>query len=256
MSQNERRLNGGTNPQDNAGGDSADSGPTITDLKKSLEFLQKKLQIVGSITRHDTLNQLTAIVGYNELLAMMVEDPKLKSYLEKEKMSIGKIRRLLQFAKDYQNIAVDPPRWQSIRNLVHRVSEDFDLKGVRIIAETDTATVFADPLLEKVFHHLFENALRHGTGVTEIRISLEETGSGALLRVENNGAGIPVEEKSKIFERGYGKGTGWGLFLAREILMVTGMTIIESGEPGNGVRFEITLPPGTLRLHGEEPSGL
>jgi signal transduction histidine kinase len=68
--------------------------------------------------------------------------------------------------------------------------------------------------------------------------------------VENNGTGIPAAEKEKIFERGYGKGTGWGLFLAREILAVTGMTIAETGVPGKGVRFEVTLPPGSFRMGG------
>ena len=210
------------------------------------------MQIVGSITRHDVLNQLTAIVGYNELLGMMVDDPKFRSFLEKEKFALNKIRRQFQFAKDYQNIAVDPPRWQNIRNLTSRVSEDFDVKQVRITADTGTATVRADPLFDRVFHHLFDNALRHGETVTEIRISLQQTGSSGLLLVENNGVSIPAADKEKIFERGYGKGTGWGLFLAREILAVTGMTITETGEPGKGVRFEITLPPGSFRMNGED----
>ena len=91
--------------------------------------------------------------------------------------------------------------------------------------------------------------------MTEIRISLQQTGSSGLLIVENNGVGIPAADKEKIFERGYGKGTGWGLFLAREILAVTGMTITETGEPGKGVRFEITLPPGSFRMDGEESPG-
>jgi signal transduction histidine kinase len=130
------------------------------------------------------------------------------------------------------------------------VSEDFDLREVRITAVTGAASVLADPLFDRVFHHLFDNALRHGETVTEITISLRETGSSGLLLVENNGAGIPAPDKDKIFERGYGKGTGWGLYLAREILAVTGMTITETGEPGKGVRFEITLPPGSFRLNG------
>jgi signal transduction histidine kinase len=218
------------------------------ELKAKVAFLENKLQLVGSVTRHDVLNQLTALVGYNELLGMMIEDPKLKSFLEKERQAIDKIRRQFQFAKDYQNIAVEPPRWQNLKNLATRVSEDFDLKGVKIIAETGTASVLVDPELDKVFHHLFENALRHGGPVTEIRITLRETGTGGILMVENDGIGIPAEEKSKIFERGYGKGTGWGLFLAREILAVSGMTISETGEPGRGPRFEIVLPHGTYRL--------
>jgi signal transduction histidine kinase len=237
---------------DSTGRQAADDTRTIAELTQKVVFLEKKLQIVGSVTRHDVLNQMTAIVGYNELLGMMVEDPKIRGFLEKEKYALDKIRRQFQFAKDYQNIAVDPPRWQNIRNLVSRVSEDFTLDRVRIIAETGTASVLADPLFDRVFHHLFENALRHGETVTEITISFQQHGNSGLLLVENNGTGIPAAEKEKIFERGYGKGTGWGLFLAREILAITGMTITETGEPGKGVRFEITLPPGSFRMDGGE----
>jgi signal transduction histidine kinase len=235
------------------GAQAADDKKTIAELTQKIAFLQKKLQIVGSVTRHDVLNQMTAIVGYNELLGMTIEDPKSRSFLEKEKFALDKIRRQFQFAKDYQNIAVDPPRWQNIRNLVIRVSEDFTLNQVRIIAETGPASVLADPLFDRVFHHLFENALRHGENMTEITLSLQQHGNSGLLLVENNGTGIPVADKEKIFERGYGKGTGWGLFLAREILAITGMTITETGEPGKGVRFEITLPPGSFLMDSGDP---
>jgi signal transduction histidine kinase len=237
------------NPKSIATPDTASPGPAHAVLEAKVTFLEKKLQIVGSVTRHDVLNQLTAIVGYNELLGMMVEDPKLKSYLEKERLAIDKIRRQFQFAKDYQNIAIEPPRWQNIRNLILRISEELDLKGVGIVVETGTATILADSELDRVFFHIFENALRHGRSVTTMRVTLIETGSDGLLVVENNGAGIPAEEKSKIFERGYGKGTGWGLFLAREILAVTGMGIRETGDPAQGVRFEITLPAGSFHLN-------
>jgi signal transduction histidine kinase len=229
---------------------------TIADLKKELEFTRKKLQIVGSVTRHDVLNQLTAIIGFNELLRMMVKDPKLKNYVEKEKLAIDQIQRQFRYAKDYQNIAVDPPRWQNIRNLASIAGEDCELHGTRVVADTGDAAILADPLLEKVFQYLFENTTCHGETVTEIRISLVVTGPGGILRVENNGAGIPEEEKSRIFERGYGSGAGWGLFLAREILAVTGMTITETGDPDKGMRFEIILPPGTLELNVGEPPSL
>jgi signal transduction histidine kinase len=221
-------------------------------LKATIAFLEMKLQLVGSITRHDVLNQMTAIVGYNELLGMMIEDPKLKSFLEKERQALDKIRRQFQFAKDFQNIGVEPPRWQNIRNLATRVSEDFDLKGVKIIADTGKTAILADPQLDKVFHHIFDNALRHGQKVTEIRVSVRNSGEGQILVLENNGIGIPVAEKTKIFERGYGKGTGWGLFLAREILRHSGMTITETGDMESGARFEIMLPPGTCRENGGE----
>jgi signal transduction histidine kinase len=68
---------------------------------------------------------------------------------------------------------------------------------------------------------------------------------------EDDGNGILAEEKEMIFERGYGKNTGMGLFLAREILDITGITIRETGEPGKGARFEMTVPEGAYRLAGQ-----
>jgi len=89
---------------------------------------------------------------------------------------------------------------------------------------------------------------RHSDTATEIRISVSRKDAVIVLVVEDNGMGIPVDNKNKVFERGYGKGTGWGLFLAMEILLFTGMTIAETGEPGKGSRFEILIPQDHFRL--------
>jgi signal transduction histidine kinase len=216
-------------------------------LVAEIAFLKKKLQIVGSVTRHDVLNQLTAVVGYNELMAMMVEDKKLKSFLSKERLAVDKIRLLFQFAKDYQNIAAEPPRWQNVNDAVHRVSEEVDAGTIRIMAFTGDMAILADPLFDKVLLHLFGNTIRHGGTATEIRISRQDEDAHALLIIEDNGGGIPPADKEKIFERGYGKGNGLGLFLAREILAITGITIAENGEPGKDARFILTLPKGMYR---------
>ncbi|MFA4824848.1 MAG: HAMP domain-containing sensor histidine kinase [Methanoregula sp.] len=253
MSGQDNKAGGVKNPAEGDSGKSPSSEQTDADLKKALEFALKKLQIVGSVTRHDVLNQLTAVVGYNELLSMMVEDPKQRSFLEKEKHAIDKIRRQFKFAKEYQNIGVEPARLQLLKNVIHRAIEDADLKGIRVTDLTGGASVYADPLFEKVFSNLFENTLRHGGAATEIRLFVSRKDTEVVLVVEDNGTGIPVEEKTKVFERGYGKGTGWGLFLAREILAFTGMTITETGEPGKGSRFEIRIPQDNFRLEGGEP---
>jgi signal transduction histidine kinase len=238
-------------PGDGGAGSSAGSPASLeaenAQLKAEIAFLQKKLQLVGSITRHDVLNQMTAIMGYNELLRMMVEDEKQKTFLEKERQAVDKIRRQFQFAKDYQNLATESPRWQNVSNTVHRVTEEFDTGSIRITALTGDMAVLADPLLDKALIQIFDNTVRHGGKATEIRVSLQDEGSRALLVIEDDGCGIPAPDKEKIFERGFGKGTGWGLFLAREILGITGITIAENGEPGKGARFIITLPAGTYR---------
>ncbi|MDD1725053.1 MAG: ATP-binding protein, partial [Methanospirillum sp.] len=72
------------------------------------------------------------------------------------------------------------------------------------------------------------------------------------LSCTDDGDGIPLEEKDLIFGHGYGKNTGVGLFLTREILSITGLSIRECGEPGKGARFEILVPPGKYRISGDE----
>jgi signal transduction histidine kinase len=238
------------------GGSGSDDKRTIALLRAQVAFLEKKLQLVGSVTRHDVLNQMTAIVGYNELLGMMTTDPKFKNFLEKERFALTRIRHQFQYAKDYQNIAVDPPRWQSIRNITSRISEDFDTKTVKILAGTGSSAVLADPLLERAFYYLFWFAIPPGGTTTEVTVSLHADGLLGILVIRGNGTGVPAAEKEKIFERGYGRDSSWGLFIAREILATTGMTIRETGDPAKGVQFEITIPAGSFRMDdGEKPAG-
>ncbi len=65
---------------------------------------------------------------------------------------------------------------------------------------------------------------------------------------EDNGTGIPQSEKEKIFERGYGKNTGFGMFLVREVLGLTGISISETGMPGQGARFGMKVPKEAYRF--------
>ena len=62
--------------------------------------------------------------------------------------------------------------------------------------------------------------------------------------------GVSAEEKKRLFTRGFGKNTGLGLFLSREIIAITGIAITGNGVPGKGARFEITVPKGAYRFTG------
>ncbi len=57
-----------------------------------------------------------------------------------------------------------------------------------------------------------------------------------------------MEDKQKIFQKRLGAHSQLGLFLIREILAITGITITENGEPGKGARFEIKVPRGAFRF--------
>jgi signal transduction histidine kinase len=63
--------------------------------------------------------------------------------------------------------------------------------------------------------------------------------------------GISPGDKPHLFERGFGKNTGLGLFHSREILSITGISISETGIPGKGAQFEIAIPEGACRFTEE-----
>ncbi len=109
-------------------------------------------------------------------------------------------------------------------------------------------TMFADQLIVKVFYNLMDNAVRYGGKITTIWFSVEEAGNDIQIICEDDGDGIAAAEKDKIFERGFGKNTGLGLFLSREILSITGVIITETGKPGEGARFKIVVPKGIWRM--------
>jgi signal transduction histidine kinase len=102
-----------------------------------------------------------------------------------------------------------------------------------------------------VFFNLIDNVVRYAEHATKITISYHESIDGLDILFQDNGVGIPLNEKERIFERGYGKNTGYGLFMAREILAITGLTIRETGEPGEGARFEIKVPKQAYRFKKE-----
>jgi len=73
-----------------------------------------------------------------------------------------------------------------------------------------------------------------------------------VLVCEDDGVGIPADQKEAIFSAGVGQNTGYGLFLVREVLFMTGFSIRETGEPGKGARFEIRIPRGSFRYSGSQ----
>jgi signal transduction histidine kinase len=219
----------------------------IERLRKELAFLEKKFQIVGSVTRHDILNQMTAIMGYNELVLSMESDEKLRGFLEIERRATEKIRRIFAYSKVYGNIGAEKPRFQKLDALVRMATEEADPGPVKVVLDVHDCSLLLDLQAVKVFAYLFDNAARHGRRTTMIRITLDTSGPAPVLVVEDDGEGIAPEEKEKIFERGYGKQTGWGLFVARDILAMTGMTIKETGTAGKGARFEIAVPKDAIR---------
>ena|GEM_PF-1471639 len=215
----------------------------------ALKMANKKLTLLSSITRHDILNQTTGMAGFLALLEeRMPDDPATNDYLHYLHRSVDTIRRQISFSRDYENLGMVAPEWFAVESLVQMAAATATMGAVRLAVATGPVEVFADPMLEMVFVNLFDNALRHGESVTCIKVCCDAQDAGCRIVIEDDGRGVPAEMKDAIFEKGVGTNTGYGLFLAREVLGITGMAIRETGTPGRGARFEITVPAGRWRM--------
>ena len=226
-------------------------GQDITENKQMEEALAlacQKMNLLSSITRHDILNQLTVLSGYLALSEEFTTDEKLLGFIKKEEIATERINQQIAFTKEYQDIGVHAPQWQNVHDIIINAANLLDLSTVSIQIGFNNIEVYADPLLGKVFYNLLDNAVKHGGKTSTIQFSSRHSGTRLTIICEDNGAGIDTETKKHLFERGYGKHHGYGLFLIQEILSITKITIQECGEPGSGARFEITIPNGMYRF--------
>jgi len=226
----------------------------VTEKKRAEEAISlsnRKLNLLNSITRHDILNTLTALLGYLELSREVARDEEARRYIDSSTRAARTIRRQIEFTRDYQDVGVRSPNWFSLHALVGKQRQMAEENGIRVeIDHLPDIQVYADPLVEKVFYNLVENSVRHGGKVSRIWFSAEKQGNDLVIRYCDDGKGIGADKKDAIFNRGYFQHSGFGLFLSREILAITGISIRETGTPGEGAVFELVVPPGSYRIAG------
>jgi PAS domain S-box-containing protein len=223
----------------------------ITDRKMAEEGLTRatnKLKILNSITFNDIQNYVYILTGYLELEKERSSDPHVLQYLELQKDIIQKITNSLEFTENYQHLGLKPPRWHNVRETFLYGISHTDLSQLTRTLDIDNLEIYADPLLENVFFALSENVLLHAKTATHIALRYQETNEGLTLIFEDNGRGILEDVKENIFERKTGAKKGMDLFLVREIIGITGITIIETGKPGKGARFQMMVPKGAYRF--------
>lgn len=218
-------------------------------VENALRQANRKLALLSSVTRHDLINQMTVLKGYLAVLEKKQVDPALTDNIRKIRNAAQRITAMIQFTREYEEIGASVPVWQECRKVVDDAIKDAGFGQITINNDIpEGMEVLADPLISRVCYNLIENAVRHGRTVTRVRFSTIGSNGDHLIVCEDNGAGVAPEEKEMIFTRGFGRNTGLGLFLSREILSITGITIRECGEQGKGARFEIAVPKGAYRF--------
>ena len=162
------------------------------------------------------------------------------------------INRQIIRTRNYDMLGTEPPEWLNIHYLADEIVSGIDLPGISYHNELPMVEIYADCLFADVLRTIVENAPQHATGATQITMRFAETDDAGIFIIEDDGCGIPLKFKERIFSHGFSKGAGGGLFIAHEIAGVTGIELCENGEVGSGARFAFRIPDSGYRFTGVE----
>lgn len=198
-------------------------------VEVALRKSNRQLSLLSGITRHDILNKITIITDNLVLLEELITDPEALEYLKKTDSATRTIRSLIDFTRCYDDLGSTQPKWQNLDTIVEQIHFP---NHISFYSDLKNCSILADPMLEKVFFNLLDNSIRHGKTVSIIRVSAKKDGDDLIVVWEDNGVGIANDEEEKIFDRGFGKNTGLGIFHVREIFSLTDITIVEMESRG------------------------
>ncbi|MDL2313738.1 PAS domain-containing protein [Desulfovibrio sp. OttesenSCG-928-C14] len=267
----------------------------FTDVSPVIRMERDRRDFVANVS-HELRTPLTAIQGYAETIVELVEaeggkpgEPsgggisnmaRFARIIQRQSARLARlVEDLLAFSR-LENIGrVNPDEEASARAVLDETmlmcQTKARQKGVRVsFAGVDEVKVRISPdYLLQVFLNLVDNALRFSPERGTVRIEAEKHEDGYRFSVEDQGPGVPEEEREKIFERFYklrytrqeaggqggaGGSTGLGLAICRHIVeLYGGAAGVGEGRGGKGARFWFTLPSaeaGEGRDEAEEES--
>src|SRR5215467_6055377 len=231
--------------------------------KKLLELDRLKSEFFANIS-HEIRTPLTLAVGAFKTLAKSALSTEandiIQTGLRNASRLLSLINELLDLAKFDSGRATLNKQYIDLAALVRSVVTNFDSSPTRRIhlkGLTEPVAIEADPQqLKKVLFNLLSNALKFSDpqeGQVWIRLAARE--QSIELEVQDNGIGIPRDQLERIFDRftqvegsatrRY-EGSGIGLALVKEIVMLHGGTIAVESDLGRGSVFTVTLPRGRV----------
>jgi signal transduction histidine kinase len=192
-------------------------------LKRELDPAQKKMLIENTLKETHRLDALCN----NILLASQLDMGKYESNMQLIDLS------------------------DLIEKLIHSFQERFEQRKL-IITITPSVFIQAEPLLiQLLLNNLLDNAHKYSTIASPITVLLTTQENQIQLMIKDEGVGIPMEERDKIFEKFYRigdestrttKGTGLGLYLCKKISEFHQATINVESNMSNGSVFKINFP--------------
>jgi len=227
--------------------DAVESDKSLKSSIQELKVLNEKLEVVGSLTRHDLRNKFSTMLGRIYLAKeKLTKDHEALADLDEIQSAISESERILNFASVYEILGIEELSYvtvsYSIQDAISLLPEAHSkLQGIKIVDETKELTVLSDSLLRQLFYNLIHNSIVHGEHVGKIIIRYKQNRDNLELIYEDDGVGILKAEKEKVFKEGYGKSTGFGLYLIKKMCEVYSWSIKETGKQGKGAQFTITM---------------
>ena len=219
-------------------------------LRRSDEI---KTAVLRSVS-HDLRSPLTAILAAGEALGSPAveahERAELVDGITKESRRLARlVDQLIDLSRLEAGTAEPREDWCSLEEVVRAAVDDTGppSERLRLVIDPDLPLVRADAAqLQRALANLVDNALRYGTGPVSVRARV--SGGRMLIRVVDQGPGIPLAEQDRIFAAFYrapgaaGQGSGLGLAIVRGFVEANGGRIRVESLPGQGTSFLIELP--------------
>jgi len=224
-----------------------------TRMERALQQANNKLNALTSIARHDIQNKITVLLGYLGRMRKATQDPVLLGYLDRQEQAARSINAEINLTREFKDLGRQPPEWQDLNAIVRTTLENYRETGIDFVTDLPQIEVYADVQIDRAFHRLLSAAANDQNHATIVRISSSSQGENLRIILNDDGPGIPPDRKERIFEL-QSDGAGMqSLFIAREILSLTNITLAETGDYGRGSRFVIEIPASYYRYISKTP---
>jgi PAS domain S-box-containing protein len=218
--------------------------------EESLQRANNKLNLLSRISTdhlHRTANDIIETVDEAREES---SDPRAEAFLTRLRILALNLARQLFLSETYKDLGSRPPSWIPVQRVLEDFARTNPEKGISMRFWTERLEVYADPLFHDVLAHIAENSVQHGGTIKNLVVTYHRSPGGLDLIIRDDGIGVTPEMKEKIFEYDSGGHAGLGLYICRQILDVTGISITEDGKPGEGARFVLHIPEDNFRIEG------
>ncbi|WP_169051828.1 PAS domain S-box protein [Halorhabdus amylolytica] len=224
------------------------------EYERRIEEQRDNLDVLNRVLRHDIRNDLQLVTAYAELIAEEWNDKALLDHVETVLENAEHAVELTRTAREMADVMLssadelEPIDLEDVfDNEVEAVRSAYPDAVVTVESSVPAETVEASSMLGSVFRNLLKNAIQHNDkDVPEVTVSATTRAETVVVRIADNGPGIPAEQRDAIFGKGQkgleSSGTGIGLYLVETLVESYGGSVrVEDNEP-DGAVFSVELP--------------